>query len=268
MYFNRKLKPPIISTEMIIAIIASVIFLFLLAFSFIVAMGFGALITFAAAMLTLIVYIRMHNHYFIVSILAHLAATAFLLGIALGGIEKFKPWLILLAGIMLIFQTLMIIYIMQKKMKWRSREVLEMAAIPIDDVKNGFTRRPLQAGRADYSPEELIAFASFLRKSLIAIPVRETNRIIFIVNIPWNRLLFSIMRYEDRTWIAFDNDGNVSVNISQDDYFMYRDQLAFDQLCHSLGKLFIDFLERYKNEEMVYIIDRFNALKLNIITEG
>jgi hypothetical protein len=49
---------------------------------------------------------------------------------------------------------------------------------------------------------------------------------------------------------------------------MYRDQLAFDQLCHGMGNLFISFLDQYRKGYELLIIDQFNALKLNIITEG
>lgn len=137
---------------MIIGIVVTVVFLFLLILSFRIAMGFGALITFSAAILASIIL-----------------ATSFLFCIAIGGIEKFKPLLIIIAGLMVIFQTLMIIFILQRKMKWRTREVLE---------------------------------------------------------------------------------------------------LAFDQLCQALGNLFIDFMDKFLNGEGEKIIDKFNSLKLNIITEG
>ena len=86
--------------------------------------------------------------------------------------------------------------------------------------------------------------------------------------IPFTRLLTFNNSYADRTWVSFDEDGNVTVNISQDDYYMYREQWAFDQLCASLGNLFIDFMEQYRNGSEALIIHRMNALNLNIITEG
>lgn len=268
MYYNKKLKPPLISTEMIIGIVVSVVFLFLVSLSYFLAMGFGALITFFAAILTLIVYLRMRNIYFLVSLFAHLFATAFLALIAFNGFEEHRLIAIILAGIMLVFQTLMIIFTFQKKMKWRSREVLEMAASPVADLSNGFTGRPLIAGTANYSAQELHGFNSFIQKNLIAIAVAEKDRVIFIINMPWSAMITFSKRYLDRSYVAFDHDGNVSVSICQQDYFLYHDRLAFDQLCLSLGKLFIEFMEQYQSGDTVGIIDRFNALKLNIITEG
>ena len=83
-----------------------------------------------------------------------------------------------------------------------------------------------------------------------------------------SRLLRFSKRYEGRSWVAFAFDGNVTVNMLQEDYFMYNDLLAFDQLCQSLGDLFIDFFYQYRRGEETRIIYQLNALNLNIITEG
>ena len=45
--------------------------------------------------------------------------------------------------------------LVKKKIKSRYREVLEMAANPIDESLDGFTARPYSAGKSDYSLEEL-----------------------------------------------------------------------------------------------------------------
>jgi len=268
MYTTRKLKPPILSTEGIIGIIAISCFLFLLIFSFRLAMGFGVLITSFAALLSLIILIRTHNVYFIISMLAQLLATVFLLIIALFDIAEMKPFLIPIAGLMVVSMTMMLIFIFQRKMKWRTREVMEMAAMPVNEIKDGFTGRPLPSAKADYSMEELKAFASFISKNMIAIPVHEASKTIFVVNIPLGRLLFFNKNYRDRSWVSFDHEGNISSSISQTDYFLYRDDLAFDQLCDSLGKLFLEFFEDYRAGKGQRVIDRFNNMKLNIITEG
>ena len=72
--------------------------------------------------------------------------------------------------------------------------------------------------------------------------------------------------YTDETWVAFDNNGNVSVNISHRDYLEYKEALAFDQLCESLGNLFVEFVEMYHRGEGVRIIDRLNAVGVSIFS--
>ena len=117
-----------LGTEMILGIVASAVFLFLIIFSFQLAMGFGALITLSAALLTGIAYIRTRNKAFLIAILAHLFATAFLVQIALIMHSPNLSILVPTAVLMLTFQTLMIIYALQKKMKWRSwRKLLRIS---------------------------------------------------------------------------------------------------------------------------------------------
>jgi hypothetical protein len=67
-----------------------------------------------------------------------------------------------------------------------------------------------------------------------------------------------------RTWIAFDSEGNITVNISKADYMDFRDELSFDQLCENLGKLFAEFMEYYRKGEAGRIIYRLDELKLGV----
>jgi hypothetical protein len=64
------------------------------------------------------------------------------------------------------------------------------------------------------------------------------------------------------TWIAIDYDGNITVNISEEDYLLFKMDLDFDQLCQSLGDIFQEFLELSKQGQESRIIDRMNALRL------
>lgn len=265
---NRKLKPPILNTEGIIAIIATVCFIVLLALSYRLAMGFGALITFSAMCVSLIVLIRTGNWHFLSLVLGQFFATILLLMISLLDVEPNKVFFIPIAMLMAVSFTLMLIFMIQRKLKWRSREILELAARPVQEKTNGLTQRPMPAGRHNYSMEELKKFSAFIGRNLIAIPVHEVNRVVLVINIPTGRLLSFGSRYNDCSWVAFDLDGNVSVNISQADYFKYRDLYSFDKLCQSLGDLFIEFIKDYSQGKDFLIIERLNGLNLNIITEG
>ena len=54
--------------------------------------------------------------------------------------------------------------------------------------------------------------------------------------------------------------------MSHKDYLDYREPLAFDQLCNSLGELFIEFLELHTKGEGVRAIDRMDDLRLGIFS--
>ncbi|UCD63996.1 MAG: hypothetical protein JSW34_00790 [Candidatus Zixiibacteriota bacterium] len=161
------------------------------------------------------------------------------------------------------------ILLLTRKMKWRGREILELAALPVEDVTNGFTERPRPVGKVTFSREDVTELARFASKNLIAMPYIEPDRIVLATATmaqsfrhlyPWRR------DYSRDTWVSFGSDGQVSVNISQDDYAKYRQSLSFDQLCASLGNLFLEFLEMYRRGEGLQIIDRMNTLRINPYT--
>lgn len=157
-------------------------------------------------------------------------------------------------------------YTVTKRLKWRGREVFELAAAPVEDVGNGYTARPLHKGKVQYTRYELLAFSEFLRRRLIALPYREGDRILLVLVKMGEEFRYLLGRRDqilDDTWVAFDFEGNVSVNISQRDYLEFREALSFDQLCESLGELFIEFLETFKRGEAVRIIARMDALGLS-----
>jgi len=153
-----------------------------------------------------------------------------------------------------------------RKLKWRGQEVFELAAMPVEDTGDSFTARPRPTGQVPISKTEMIRFVDFITTNLIAFAFREDNRIIFVPTLPGKDTLYLLgikKDYLEDTWVAIDYDGNVSVNITQEDYLIFKQDLDFDQLCQSLGNVFIEFLELSKNGKETQIIDRMNALRLN-----
>jgi hypothetical protein len=148
--------------------------------------------------------------------------------------------------------------------KWKGKNVFELAARQVNETVNGFTDRPRPAGKLDYSKSELFGFAEFVKKNLIAMPYAEDNSVVFVPvkmgeEYPFILGMAGDFRYH--TWISFDFEGNVSASISKKDYLAFTEELAFDQLCDSLGKLFIEFMEYYKKDETERILHKLNSLK-------
>ncbi len=163
----------------------------------------------------------------------------------------------------------MIYLVLKRKAKWRGRDVLELAAAPVDNLGNGFTERPMPAGRVDFSKREILEFADFCRRNLIALPYLEKDRV-FLVLIRMGREFGHLWNpgrdISADTWVCFDFEGNMSVNISRADYFEYREDLAFDRLCESLGDLFVEFIGLYRGRSAVRIIDRLNEMKVGFLS--
>jgi hypothetical protein len=170
----------------------------------------------------------------------------------------------------LVFFGFAILYlVLTRKAKWRGREIFELAAEPVEKTGNGYTSRPRPVGKMEYSPEQIRQFAIFCGRNLIALPYfssKNTTLVPIKMGDEYARVLGLAGDYRDASWVNFDIDGEVSVHIAQKDYLDYREPLAFDELCNSLGQVFIDFFESVNRGEGVRAIDRMDDLKIGLFS--
>ncbi|MBC8320708.1 MAG: hypothetical protein H8E34_08300 [Bacteroidetes bacterium] len=173
-------------------------------------------------------------------------------------------------GIWMIVFWVWLLYLMAtRKVKWKGEEVLELSAVGVNPSENTFTERPLPIEKIDFLKDELISFASFMRKNQICMTYQDDDKI-YIVPITMkdsmNLLINPEFNVIEKTWVSFTFTGDVTVHISKNTYLAYKENLTFDQLCKSMGSLFIEFFESYRKGESVRVIDRLDELKLNIFT--
>lgn len=266
----RKLKPEKSVIGLVPAVTTMIVFIALwLVWDRDTAYGFMAFALLGFGVLLFITYLRIGNAGFLFNALFILLG-----GLTTGALHDsvwhFGPVLMeILLACQLCSLVITIYLVVTRKYKWRGREILETAATPIDETRDGFTPRPHPLGRADYSQRELMEFARYVRRRMIALPYVKDDRVIF-VPLTMARSLIHLYGWKvnlaDETWVSFDFGGNVSVNIARKDYLKYREDLSFDQLCQSLGRLFIEFLERYKRGEGARIVSSLNALRENPFT--
>lgn len=267
MYQIRKLKPAPFSREILVAPISLLIFFFLLKISGPQAAYVALVPLFIMMMLIgLLIYVRTKNTGHIV--LAGIGFTMVIMSVlfALYGRGVSKPFMGFLIIVMVILLPILLYMTFTRKNKWRTREMLELAAFPVKDIESGFTERPMPVGKADFTPGEMEAFTEFMKRNLIGIPVYDQDKIIFVINYNYSFLMGFNNEYKEKTYVSFDRDGNVLAHISLQDYMKYRDRYAFDQLCESMGKLVIEFLDLYKKGEGQRVIDQLNDLQLNPFT--
>jgi len=169
-----------------------------------------------------------------------------------------------------IFLGLYLVYMaVQKKLKWRGREILELAAEPVTESNNGFTSRPLASIKTEYSKKTILDFARFLSKNLIALTYFEKERVVFVpvmMGEEYRHILGFHPDYENSTWISFDYGGKVTVSIARKDYLRNKENLTFNNLCESLGRLFVEFLELHSKGEGARIIDRMDNLRMSVFS--
>jgi len=182
------------------------------------------------------------------------------------GSKEFKAAYI--SGV-IFFGLLLVSLALTRRLKWRGREIFELAGESVDETGNGYTSRPRPVGKVEYNLQQMHAFARFCARHLIALPYVSSKNITLVpikMGEEFGRLLGLSGDYRDASWVNFDVNGEVSVHISQKDYLDYRELLAFDQLCTSFGQVFIDFFELYNKGEGIRVIDRMDDLKLSFLS--
>jgi hypothetical protein len=269
----RKLKPDRNITGLLIPISLILIWgISMLVFEVPTSLIILAVLIWIYSLFYLIVFARTGNFtqllIFLDGIFAGSVVYSFTLYFDATGAEKLQFRLAYISG--LVFFGFVLGYLaVTRKSKWRGREIFELAAEPVEETGNGYTARPRPVGKVEYSPQQIRSFARFCARHLIALPYYTSKNIALVpikMGDEFGRVLGLSGDYRDATWINFDVNGDVAVHIAHKDYLDYREPLAFDQLCTSLGQVFIDFFELTNKGEGVRVIDRMDDLKIGIFS--
>jgi hypothetical protein len=271
MYTIHKLKPDRNFYPLLLPF-----FIFVVAALFWVLIGIDAAIISLAiiwglyATYSLMMVWRTHNLAFIISALFQASAGLLTWSITIFRHDPSQKALTLLfLACEIFFMVWLILLAVNRKIKWRGRDVLELAARAVDEIGNGYTSRPLHAGKTEFTQQQLRDFAEFARRNLIAFAYLGQDNIVFVPVMLGREVPYMLglkNDYLDDTWVAFDAEGDISVNISHRDYLEYKEALAFNQLCDALGNLFVEFIELHQRGESVRIIDRLDSAGVSIFS--
>ena len=256
-----KLKSPEINVGSVIGIIIGLFFIFLvLLMGFFLLFALIAMVSFAIGVLEMFIFIRTRNYGFLILALFLFSCTSLSTIIVMFGSPVISIVVLPLYIFTFVLMALVIILALTHRFRWRSRDILELAALPVDEISAGFTPRPFPVGQVSSPKSKIEEFARFMHKNLIAIPYIQNGSVVFSINTKLERQIGLSTDFLDTTWIRFDKDGNVSVNISHGDYSKYKDALSFDQLCNSLGNLFIEFHDYFIDGNESRIIEKLNSV--------
>ena len=219
-------------------------------------------------------FYKTNNKYYLITLFYMLACGSFLLLLNfpedIGSLKSKSNPELKIALLFFWFFAFWMAYVgSRKKLKYRGREIMELAARDIEEGEESYTERPRPAGVVDYGKYDIIDFGNHLKKNLVCMPFQEENRILLVpvkMGDEFEYLYKPDYDYLNKTWISFDFDGQVSVHISHKDYLDYKVDLAFDHLCESLGQLMITFADFYMRGDKVRIIDRLNSVKVGLFS--
>ena len=234
----------------------------------------GGIMIFYAVMLGFWSFYKTGNNYFLITFFYMLSFGLLLIFMDLpsdfnGPAPKFTEEM-KAALLFVYFFMFWLMYVAYKRgLKYKGREVMELAAWDVEEGPESYTERPRPAGTVDYSKYDIIDFANYMKKILVCMPYVEENRVLLVpvkMGEEFNVLYNPKYDYLSKTWISFDFDGQVSVHISKKDYLDYKEDLAFDHLCESLGKLMITFADFYMKGDKVRIMDRLRTVKIGLFS--
>ncbi|MBN2281493.1 MAG: hypothetical protein JXQ65_13005 [Candidatus Marinimicrobia bacterium] len=151
-------------------------------------------------------------------------------------------------------------YFFYKTMKFQRNffKILRLASARTESKNNGLTKRPMPLGKHEYSKDEIIEFSRYLNKATIANYYKSDNGV-YVVLTGWHHFPINKPKENHDSYVFFEFDGNILVNIAQRDYNQYQDKLTFHELCEALGGLFLEFFELYKKGEKEKISDLLNS---------
>jgi len=234
----------------------------------------GGIMIFYAVMLGFWAFYKTGNYYFLVTFFYMLSFGLFLILVDMPSdfkeldakfTDEMKA-----ALVFVYFFMFWLMYVAYKRtLKYKGREVMELAAWDVEEGPESYTERPRPAGVVDYSKYDIIDFANYLKRVLVCMSFVEENRVLLVPIKMGNEFDFLYnpnYDYLSKTWISFDFEGQVSVHISKKDYLDYKEDLAFDYLCESLGQLMITFADFYMRGDKVRIIDRLNSVKIGLFS--
>ena len=267
MHTQKKLKPGHRVRNIFLSFTALVVFTYILLiirslYGADVVFLLGTLAPFYFTVWSIFLLFRTMNKYFMVPVLSgvfYIAANLFRVFYSESLAEYF-----LIAT--LFFLAILVYIVLTRKIKFRGREILELAAQPVNEEADGFTARPYVSGEAYFTVAEMEHFSQFLLRHLIAIPYLECNRTVLQLEFSLWHLLKLNQNYSEKTYVSFGNEGTIVVNISKNYYTKYKDELTFDKLCASLADLFKAFLELHKKGAEAQIITRMNELRESVIS--
>jgi hypothetical protein len=258
MDFFRKVKSRQLPTEAILWIIMApllLIIVFLFGFGFLLLVPIGLVY----GITNLVLYIQSRNWGYLILMIFFFLVSAF--AVTLTFHRGIPDSITFFFGISCVISLGFVIWMgMNRNLKWWSYEVLEIAARPVEDVREGYTNRPLPVGKIEFNKQEMARFVRFIRRHLIAVPYLESDKVVFLITHSRFSLMTADRNYADDTYICFHSNGNVTANISFEDYQKYKETFAFDQLCEHLGKLFISYYQKLREGQKEEILESLKTM--------
>lgn len=270
MTYLSKLKPDSNFTGMFQPVIAIFIFIIVLSLAGLEWALFSlAIIYFLYTISSIIQFIKSSNYFFFFPATFQLFLGIYVLTVPKGLFPLTKQESNIFFAVALLFMFISLILLLTKKLKWKGREIFELAAKDVVEGDGSFTERPKPLPKIDYPFQKVSEFAYFFRQNLLGLTYEDGKQIYFLpiqMGLEYGPIYNPNYNFKNKTWVSVTNSGEVIVHITKEDYLEYKYNLSFNELCDSLGNLFIEFIELNSKGEQVRILDKINTVSNSIFS--
>ena len=145
-----------------------------------------------------------------------------------------------------------------EKFEAKARRFFKLAVDQIEETSSGFTSRPYSAGEAIYTIDQAQGLARYLKSHHITMPQYSSWGVFLMFSL--GRSVVKEPDPAEVSYVLFNEEGKVTVQLSSCDYKQYTNRYTFDQLCSSFGDMFKRFLEYYKKGHEERILAEFTSV--------
>jgi hypothetical protein len=138
-----------------------------------------------------------------------------------------------------------------------AKRIFNTAAQTVITTGNGFTGRPYVAGNSSAPEAQITGFVQYLSEQKLVYPKFIEPGVFLTFSMGKSPLANG--EINGLSYFAFENNGKLTVHISQKDYKRFRKQLTFDKLCDSMAALFKRFFDYYANNQEARIITELQS---------
>jgi len=128
--------------------------------------------------------------------------------------------------------------------------ILKSAALKVTSTEDGFTARPWAAGKFDVNMEEFNKFAQYMSRKGYFQTTSKSGKTYLLLGMPdMLSLMNTKTLLSNTTYLAFDDNAEVHVNVAESDYRLFKNELTFDAFCNSLVALIMTYFKLYQNDD-------------------
>lgn len=125
------------------------------------------------------------------------------------------------------------------------QSILVMAANSVNSTEDGYTSRPYSTGVINYSKDDAVNFVKYISNKHFGVAYYYEEKAVLLFRDSFQYLFFLKPDFDRYSYLELNYNGNINVHIGKRDYKKYKDELTYNDLCHSFGSIMKRYFTYY-----------------------